>query len=74
MILLDLTLATSMSTPVYLPPELPPYLKSVYDLKSIVGTPSDDEVIGIHAVIRMAQKAVDSEPNHPVRPTASYYI
>ncbi|KEP48423.1 putative laminin domain protein [Rhizoctonia solani 123E] len=48
-----------MSTPVYLPPELPPYLKSVYDLKSIVGTPSDDEVIGIHAVIRMAQKAVD---------------
>ncbi|CAE6533045.1 unnamed protein product [Rhizoctonia solani] len=48
-----------MSTPVYLPPELPPYLKSIYDLKPIVGTPSDDEVIGIHAVIRMAQKAVD---------------
>ncbi|KAG8755824.1 hypothetical protein FRC11_005755 [Ceratobasidium sp. 423] len=41
------------------PPELPPYLKSVYDLKPIVGSPKDDEVVGIHAVIRMAQKAVD---------------
>ncbi|CAE6508554.1 unnamed protein product [Rhizoctonia solani] len=41
------------------PPTLPPYLRSVYDLKPVVGAPSDDEVIGIHAVMRMAQKAVD---------------
>ncbi|KDN33786.1 hypothetical protein RSAG8_13115, partial [Rhizoctonia solani AG-8 WAC10335] len=41
------------------PPELPPYLKSINDLKPIAGVPNDDEVMGIHAVIRMAQKAVD---------------
>ncbi|KAG8740038.1 hypothetical protein FRC11_000423, partial [Ceratobasidium sp. 423] len=40
------------------PPELPPYLKSVCDLKPIVEVPSDDEVIGIHAVMQMAQQAV----------------
>ncbi|CAE6458857.1 unnamed protein product [Rhizoctonia solani] len=44
---------------VYSPPELPPYLRSVCDLKPIVGAPGDDEVIGIHAVIRMAQQAVN---------------
>ncbi|CUA67634.1 hypothetical protein RSOLAG22IIIB_07492 [Rhizoctonia solani] len=44
---------------VLLPPKLPPYLKSVYDLKPLVGIPKDDEVIAIHAVIRMAQKAID---------------
>ncbi|CAE6536233.1 unnamed protein product [Rhizoctonia solani] len=48
-----------MSAQTHFPPELPPYLKSVYDLKPIVGIPSGDELIGIHAVIRMAQKAVD---------------
>ncbi|CAE6477858.1 unnamed protein product [Rhizoctonia solani] len=41
------------------PPGLPPYLKSVYDLKPIWGVPSDEEVIGIHAVIRMANKVID---------------
>ncbi|CAE6459445.1 unnamed protein product [Rhizoctonia solani] len=41
------------------PPDLPPYLESVYKLKSIVGEPSDDEVIGIHAVIQVASKVVD---------------
>ncbi|CAE6525251.1 unnamed protein product [Rhizoctonia solani] len=44
---------------IFSPPELPPYLKGVHDLKKIVGAPRDDEVIAIHAVIRMAQKAVD---------------
>ncbi|CAE6455616.1 unnamed protein product [Rhizoctonia solani] len=44
---------------ILLPPTLPPYLKSVYELKPLVGNPRDDEVIGLHAVIRMAQKAVD---------------
>ncbi|KDN36155.1 hypothetical protein RSAG8_11036, partial [Rhizoctonia solani AG-8 WAC10335] len=48
-----------MPTQILSSPELPPYLKSVYDLKPIAGVPNDDEVIGIHAVIRMAQKAVD---------------
>ncbi|CAE6374402.1 unnamed protein product [Rhizoctonia solani] len=41
------------------PPNLPAYLRDIYDLKPIFGTPSDDEVMGIHAVIQMAQKAVD---------------
>ncbi|CAE6439350.1 unnamed protein product [Rhizoctonia solani] len=42
-----------------LPPDLPPYLKDVHDLKPILGVPNDEEVIGIHAVIRMASKVVD---------------
>ncbi|KDN36588.1 hypothetical protein RSAG8_10762, partial [Rhizoctonia solani AG-8 WAC10335] len=41
------------------PPDLPPYLESVYKLKPIVGEPSDEEVIGIHAIIRVASKVVD---------------
>ncbi|CAE6416690.1 unnamed protein product [Rhizoctonia solani] len=41
------------------PPELPPYLKKVYDLKPVLGIPSDEEVIGIHAVIRVANQVVD---------------
>ncbi|CAE6416712.1 unnamed protein product [Rhizoctonia solani] len=44
---------------VYSPPDLPPYLQNVYDLKPIIGVPSDDQVIEIHAVMHMAQKAVD---------------
>ncbi|KDN40472.1 hypothetical protein RSAG8_08092, partial [Rhizoctonia solani AG-8 WAC10335] len=36
------------------PPELPTYLKDVYDLKPIVGVPNDEEVIGIHSVIHAA--------------------
>ncbi|CUA67628.1 hypothetical protein RSOLAG22IIIB_07485 [Rhizoctonia solani] len=39
------------------PPELPAYLKNVYDLKPIAGVPGDDEVIGIHAVVQAARKA-----------------
>ncbi|CAE6458200.1 unnamed protein product [Rhizoctonia solani] len=39
------------------PPELPPYLRNVYDLKPIVGVPDDSEVIGIHAVIQAANRA-----------------
>ncbi|KDN38376.1 hypothetical protein RSAG8_09580, partial [Rhizoctonia solani AG-8 WAC10335] len=41
------------------PPEIPNYLKSVCELKSIVGPPKDDEVIRIHAVIRVANQAVN---------------
>ncbi|CAE6455639.1 unnamed protein product [Rhizoctonia solani] len=44
---------------VYSPPELPNYLKSVHDLKPIVGVPKDAEVIQIHAVIRVANQAVN---------------
>ncbi|CUA67175.1 hypothetical protein RSOLAG22IIIB_07243 [Rhizoctonia solani] len=44
------------STLVCRPPELPTYLKSVYDLKPIVGLPSDDEVVGIHSVIHAANQ------------------
>ncbi|CAE6400714.1 unnamed protein product [Rhizoctonia solani] len=39
------------------PPELPIYLKNVYDLQPIIGMPSDAEVVGIHAVIEAANKA-----------------
>ncbi|CAE6439394.1 unnamed protein product [Rhizoctonia solani] len=41
------------------PPELPAYLKTVCDLKPIVGVPKDEEMVGIHAVLRMAHKFVD---------------
>ncbi|CAE6463781.1 unnamed protein product [Rhizoctonia solani] len=44
---------------VYSPPELPVYLETVSNLKPIVGTPKDEEVIGIHAVIRVANQAVN---------------
>ncbi|EUC58360.1 laminin domain protein, putative [Rhizoctonia solani AG-3 Rhs1AP] len=43
----------------FTPPELPSYLKNVYDLKPVVDVPSDDEVVGILAVIRVANQAVD---------------
>ncbi|CAE6537689.1 unnamed protein product [Rhizoctonia solani] len=39
------------------PPELPTYLKSVHDLKPITGVPSDEEVIEIHGVIQVANRA-----------------
>ncbi|KAG8732283.1 hypothetical protein FRC11_014671 [Ceratobasidium sp. 423] len=39
------------------PPSLPTYLKNVYDLKPIVGVPSDDEVMGIHAIMQAANRA-----------------
>ncbi|CUA69489.1 hypothetical protein RSOLAG22IIIB_08496 [Rhizoctonia solani] len=39
------------------PPELPIYLKSVHDLKPITGVPSDEEVIEIHGVIQVANRA-----------------
>ncbi|CAE6425124.1 unnamed protein product [Rhizoctonia solani] len=41
------------------PPELPTYLKNVYDLKPIIGLPSDSEVVGIHDVMHAARKASD---------------
>ncbi|CAE6483215.1 unnamed protein product [Rhizoctonia solani] len=46
------------------PPELPAYLKNVYDLKPIIGLPSDSEVTGIHAVIRAARKASEIPGMH----------
>ncbi|EUC55109.1 laminin domain protein, partial [Rhizoctonia solani AG-3 Rhs1AP] len=42
-----------------LPPDLPPYLKSVHKLEPIVGAPNDDQLIGILSVIRVAQKAIE---------------
>ncbi|EUC58371.1 laminin domain protein, putative [Rhizoctonia solani AG-3 Rhs1AP] len=39
------------------PPDLPSYLSNVHDLKPITGVPSDEEVIGIHAVIQVANRA-----------------
>ncbi|ELU36408.1 hypothetical protein AG1IA_09562 [Rhizoctonia solani AG-1 IA] len=58
-----LTLTPTMSivtvNQVYSPPELPQYLKDVYDLKAIVGIPTDDELVGIHSVIQMASKATE---------------
>ncbi|CAE6507798.1 unnamed protein product [Rhizoctonia solani] len=40
------------------PPELPTYLKEVCDLKPIVGVPTDDQLVGIHAVIQTANRAL----------------
>ncbi|CUA74834.1 hypothetical protein RSOLAG22IIIB_05729 [Rhizoctonia solani] len=34
------------------PPQLPPFLSAVYDLKPIMGKPSDEEIKVLHAVIR----------------------
>lgn len=42
----------SISNLVSTPPQLPEYLRNIYDLKPIVGVPDDEEVIGIQAVIR----------------------
>ncbi|CAE6532880.1 unnamed protein product [Rhizoctonia solani] len=51
---------TSHSTDqVLLPPELPSYLKSVKELKPIVGAPNNDQLIGILSIIRVAQKAAE---------------
>ncbi|CAE6439904.1 unnamed protein product [Rhizoctonia solani] len=41
------------------PPGLSPYLVGEYKLESITGVPNDDEVIRIHAVLRVANKLVD---------------
>ncbi|CAE6439895.1 unnamed protein product [Rhizoctonia solani] len=46
------------------PPALPDYLKNVYDLKPIVGVPSDAEVIEIHAVVHAARKASEIPGMH----------
>ncbi|KAH7335836.1 hypothetical protein B0J17DRAFT_668002 [Rhizoctonia solani] len=39
------------------PPDLPPYLRNIHDLKPITGPPTDDELLAIHAVARAAQNA-----------------
>ncbi|CAE7176604.1 unnamed protein product [Rhizoctonia solani] len=49
---------------VYSPPELPKYLKNVYELKQIVGVPSDAEVIEICAVMHAARKASEVPGMH----------
>ncbi|KAG8755059.1 hypothetical protein FRC11_006271, partial [Ceratobasidium sp. 423] len=41
------------------PPDLPPYLELIYKLNPVVGAPSDVEVIGLHSVVRAAQKAAE---------------
>lgn len=40
---------------VYLPPKLPAYLMGAFDLKPVLGTPSNDEVKLIHAAIRAVE-------------------
>ena len=37
---------------IYTPPELPAYLANTFDLKPVVGVPSDHQVKMIHAAIR----------------------
>ena len=49
------------STQIYEPPSLPDYLKNIFDLKPVVGIPSDEEVKGIHAVIRAAYNVSHGE-------------
>ncbi|KAF8712212.1 hypothetical protein RHS03_01229, partial [Rhizoctonia solani] len=54
------------------PPDLPPYLKNIHELKPIDGIPSDQEFMGIHALIRMASRVVDvpdmGDPNTTYTP------
>ncbi|CAE6395080.1 unnamed protein product [Rhizoctonia solani] len=38
------------------PPELPAYLKHVYELKPIAGLPRDAEIVGIHSVVHAASR------------------
>ncbi|CAE7153723.1 unnamed protein product [Rhizoctonia solani] len=52
---------------VYSPPQLPTYIKNVYELKQIIGVPSDAEVIGIHAVMHAARKASEVPGMHDPR-------
>ncbi|CAE6531132.1 unnamed protein product [Rhizoctonia solani] len=39
------------------PPDLPPYLRNIHDLKPITGPPTDDELLAIQAVVRAAHNA-----------------
>lgn len=48
-------------TMAYTPPNLPGYLANGFDLKPIVGIPTDDEVKQIHAVIRAVETASQSK-------------
>ncbi|KAF8745727.1 hypothetical protein RHS02_01202, partial [Rhizoctonia solani] len=41
------------------PPVLPLYLKAIYNLQPIVGVPSDEEIIGVHAVVRVANQVAN---------------
>ncbi|KAF8594048.1 hypothetical protein BDV93DRAFT_612022 [Ceratobasidium sp. AG-I] len=41
----------------YMPPDLPSYLANTFELKPIIGVPTDDEVKTIHAVIRATEAA-----------------
>ncbi|KAF8750732.1 hypothetical protein RHS01_09055 [Rhizoctonia solani] len=54
------------------PPDLPPYLKNIHELKPIDDIPSDEEFMGIHALIRMASRVVDvpdmGDPNTTYTP------
>lgn len=45
----------------YTPPALPPYLASTFDLKPVVGVPTDEEVKLIHSVIRVVENASHSK-------------
>ncbi|CAE6461378.1 unnamed protein product [Rhizoctonia solani] len=49
---------------VYNPPEIPSYLKTVYSLQPIVGVPSDEQIIGIHAVLRVANQVTNIPGMH----------
>jgi len=46
---------------VYTPPRLPAYLADAYQLKSLTGVPTDEEVTEIHAVIRAMEAVSHSE-------------
>ncbi|CUA69492.1 hypothetical protein RSOLAG22IIIB_08500 [Rhizoctonia solani] len=51
-------------TQICYPPELPTYLRNVYDLKPIVGVPIDADVIGIHAVVQAANRVSGAPGMH----------
>lgn len=52
---------------VLVPPQLPPFLATVFDLKSISGSPSAEEVKLVHAAIRTLNSLLHSENYARVR-------
>lgn len=43
------------------PPQLPPFLATIFDLKPITGVPSGEEVKLVHATIRSLSTFLQSE-------------
>lgn len=52
---------------VLVPPRLPPFLATLFDLKPISGSPSTEEVKLVHAAIRTLSTLLQSEKHARIR-------